>query len=102
MSVSEKAIEPGSILRASWGWEQTNVDFYAVIRTTKTSAIIRRIADRPESDGKMTLTGTKTPCPGEFTGPEIRRKIRGDGLFISDYEWARVWDGRPVGYSEYA
>ena len=33
-------IEPGAILYSSWGYDQTNIDFYYVTRTTKSSAWI--------------------------------------------------------------
>ncbi len=33
-------IEPGAILCSSWGYDQTNVDFYMVTRTTAASAWI--------------------------------------------------------------
>lgn len=33
-------IEPGAILFSSWGYDQTNVDFYMVTRVTKSSAWI--------------------------------------------------------------
>jgi len=34
--VAEK-IEPGAILYSSWGYDQTNIDFYYVVRTTEKS-----------------------------------------------------------------
>lgn len=37
--VAEK-IEPGAILYSSWGYDQTNVDFYVVTRVTESSAWI--------------------------------------------------------------
>src|SRR5579872_670440 len=33
-------IEPGAILYSSWGYDQTNIDFYLVTRSTKSSAWI--------------------------------------------------------------
>ena len=33
----------GDILICEWGWEQTNVDFYQVVRTTTKSVWIRQI-----------------------------------------------------------
>ena len=39
-------IEPGAILYSSWGYDQTNIDFYMVTRTTKSSAWIVPMSSR--------------------------------------------------------
>lgn len=36
-------IKPGDILTYSWGYEQTNIDFFQVTRVTAKNAWIRRI-----------------------------------------------------------
>jgi hypothetical protein len=39
-------IEPGAILYSSWGYDQTNIDFYMVTRCTKASAWIMPMTSR--------------------------------------------------------
>ncbi len=45
-------IEPGAILYSSWGYDQTNVDYYVVTRTTAVSCWI------------LPMTHIETPQPG--------------------------------------
>jgi hypothetical protein len=45
-------IEPGAILYSSWGYDQTNIDFYYVTRTTAKSAwIVPMSSERVSGDG---------------------------------------------------
>lgn len=46
-------IEPGAILYSSWGYDQTNVDYYMVTRTTKASAWIVPMTAHEEQTGFM-------------------------------------------------
>jgi hypothetical protein len=43
-----ETIEPGAILYSSWGYEQTNIDFYLVVRTTASSCWIVPMESREE------------------------------------------------------
>lgn len=56
--VAEK-IEPGAILYSSWGYDQTNIDYYMVTRTTKSSAWIVPMTAHEEPSGFM--CGHSTP-----------------------------------------
>ena len=55
-------IEPGAILYSSWGYDQTNVDYYMVTRTTKSSAWIVPMfhSETPES-GYSPMAGFTMP-----------------------------------------
>jgi hypothetical protein len=48
MQVTEQdqqaAYEVGAIWNTSWGYDQTNVEFFQVVRTTPASVVLRRIA----------------------------------------------------------
>ena len=46
-------IEPGAILYSSWGYDQTNVDYYMVTRVTKASAWIVPMTAHEEQTGFM-------------------------------------------------
>ena len=63
-------IEPGAILYSSWGYEQTNVDYYLVTRVTKASCWIvpMRHVEVP-SAGYSPMSGHTTPLePMSDTG----------------------------------
>jgi hypothetical protein len=57
--VAEK-IEVGAILYSSWGYEQTNIDFYLVVRTTASSCWILPM-DSHEEPGQAYDTGYASP-----------------------------------------
>jgi hypothetical protein len=99
------ALLVGAILASSWGYDQTNVDFYRVEKVQNGWATLQQIASQETGDG---WTGKVVPAePHRLIDQPFRRKIGGnfDGepyLRISSYEYARPWDGRPKSVSHYA
>lgn len=95
------AVEVGSIFYSSWGYEQTNIDFYKVVGMTKATVTLQRIgAIKTESGWE---TGTVVPNPERTIGDSFRRKlINGDSARINSFSYASLWDGRPRRYSSYA
>ncbi|WGD37569.1 hypothetical protein [Lysinibacter sp. HNR] len=92
-------ITPGTIFYSSWGYEQTNIDFYEVVRVTTKTVTLRPIgASRTETISAM--SGTVTPKPGEFTGQEFRRTIINYGdapmVRINAIANASLWEGKPL------
>jgi len=79
----------GDIFKASWGYEQTNIDYYQVIkligkRTAKLRKIASEMVDQSRGDH-----GQKIPLPNNFVGDEFSRQISvnqwsaGDNLSVS-------------------
>lgn len=96
-------VKIGDFFVDSWGYEQTNVDWYQVTKVSPASVWLRRVkSDRTET-GYM--TGECVPVKNAFIGDEKRKKLRqNSGHFNvpSDYGWCQLWDGRPKRYSSYA
>jgi hypothetical protein len=92
----------GDILASSWGYDQTNVDFYQVIATTRCQVTLRRIKAHIRESGFM--CGYATARRDEFTdAPPIKRKPQRSGaVCISSYEVATAWDGCEKYVSWYA
>jgi hypothetical protein len=68
-------MKKGDILAYTWGYGQTNVDFYQVTRATAKSAWIRHIKQDTVETGFM--CGHTSPRPGEFDdGGEKRKDIK--------------------------
>lgn len=65
----------GQLLYNSWGYEQTNIDFYQVIAIGKKTVTVRPIADRVVSEGKGDY-GYKKPVADAFTGESIDKKVQ--------------------------
>lgn len=100
-------VKVGDIFRASWGYDQTNVDFYQVIEVRGKHGIFRRIGANSVDTGW--LCGQCTPNPGAFLercepfraliqeGPSIKA----DGHYASRITPVGEKDGKPVYNSTY-
>jgi hypothetical protein len=99
-------IKVGDIFYTSWGYEQTNTEFYQVTRATEASVWLRRVVE--DREDLHFMTATKTPRIGEFDGEEFRRKIRRGRepgchvVSISAVALGYQWDGEPQWVSSYA
>ena len=89
-----ESIKVGDIFVDSWGYDQTNVDFYLVTKKLKASIKIVKIGSKIVS----TSIGTEmvVPVKDAVIGEE-RTKIPQDGYIkTSSYSLARPWDGKPM------
>lgn len=97
-------MEPGAILESSWGYEQTNVDYYMVIKRTATSAQLIRMEKKSIISSSM--VGTCIPGKPDITAKPFRRKIydygNGECVGIGTYSSAHLWDGKPSRWTSYA
>lgn len=86
----------GDILYTSWGYDQTNVDFYQVVDKPSTHfVVIRKVASETvKDDGPSTHV---IAVPGSFIGEGKRVKANADNTVkISDGRGsAYQWDGQP-------
>jgi hypothetical protein len=78
----------GDIFRNSWGYDQTNVDYYQVVRVTAKSVSVRPICQkRVEDTGSSNGMACRVrPVPDSFTNApaETRRfKLCGDNYYIT-------------------
>ena len=78
-AATEKAqpnpLNVGDLLRSSWGYEQTNVDYYQVTATTKRGVTIRPIAAK-----QVETTGWASdrcaPDKDNFVGEPMKKRVR--------------------------
>ena len=76
----------GDLFRRSWGYDQTNVDYYEVTEVSGRMVTVREIGQVCVETGNM--CGQTTPQPGKFTG-EPKRCLAQDGsIKINHYGWA--------------
>lgn len=97
----------GKIVYATWGYEQTNVNFFVITKRTAAFVTLQPIGSIKEQTAY--LAGKCTPNPKDVLDEKpIRRKLaHRDGKVIGcsfreSYGWISAWHGNPVGYSEYA
>jgi hypothetical protein len=91
----------GDILYSSWGYDQTNVDFYQVTDVISSKEIVIRAIGKRVVSGKGTSTEKVMAEPNEFTGPAMRKRPQGSGLHVNvrlnSFSNAYEWDGTPQG-----
>lgn len=117
----------GDILHHSWGYDQTNCDFYQVVEVKKASVVLRKIGSEtvPGSEGFMCErvmpvkdafvekgTHALTKYTDNITpqNPTITKRVcfhvQEDGTlkyYISvPYGWCDLWEGKPEYSSWYA
>jgi len=101
----QHTLKVGDILCSSWGYDQTNVDFYQVINIpSKKSVTIRKIGlDMPRGEEGFMCGYSAVPIKDSFTGePFTKRVTTGGSVKLTDYSYAWLWDGKEKYVSWYA
>lgn len=88
-AATPNCLKVGDILISSWGYEQTNIDFYEVTRMVgKNSVEIREVAQRRNED--LAMQGDCAPVPGSYTGPAMVKRVNGTSVKIESFAHARL------------
>lgn len=87
------SISVGDVFVSSWGYEQTNVNFYQVVSLHGTKTVtVREITAK--SRAVQSMAGYTKPLINNFVGDPIRRQIKETGskpsIKIADFEYARL------------
>lgn len=103
----------GDILYTSWGYEQTNVTFWQIIKTTDKTLWLRPIA-KETAEVHTSMSQTVTPVPNKFVeyalantkDSIIRRRVKAyadrQPIFGSNsWDSFYPYDGQPVYESSY-
>jgi hypothetical protein len=88
----------GDVLRSSWGYDQTNVDFYEVTRVISPKSVeIREIGQEARDTGW--LCGQTKPTPGAYIGkPMVKRVSEGNSVKVRSFAWAYPCDPKQETY----
>lgn len=97
----EDAPKVGDILYSSWGYDQTNIDFYEVRRVMGSMIVIQGLKSKiVRSSGD---TDYVVPVTGQYKGAPLRRKFvprwsgKGYAVRIEFSISASLWNGTPKG-----
>lgn len=74
----ENPYKVGQILYDSWGWEQTNIDFYKVIETGKKSIKIQKIASKYakyQPSGNSPMSAYVVPDSDSVISEPIQKRL---------------------------
>jgi hypothetical protein len=89
----------GDVLVSSWGYEQTNVDFYQVVEVKGKTATVVAIGQTIEQNGFM--SGNVKPQKDVFCGEFFKKVIcNGDSIKVKDH-YARKTDWDKAHYSSW-
>lgn len=98
----QKIVE-GAILYSSWGYEQTNIDFYIVVSRKNDFVILQEVGSHKIYDDNFNDRGSCMPDVTTKIGDPFRKKInKYEGVNLASYKWCGLWDGQPKGWSSYA
>ncbi len=89
----------GHILVSSWGYEQTNVDWYEVTKIVSPHMVELTPIKSTRSEmgpGYSDMSDHVIPCPGEYCGAAFRKRANSsNGIGLTSYCSASLWDGKP-------
>lgn len=116
----------GDILHHSWGYDQTNCDFYQVVEVKKASVVLRKIGTKTVSGSEGFMSESLMPVKDAFIekgtqaltkfgditpqNPSIQKRVV---FYVKDddtlryyisvpYGWCDLWNGKPEYSSSYA
>lgn len=107
----------GDILYSSWGYDQTNIEFFKVVKTSEFSVWIQKVGSQVV---EVTGWAHQNVIPTDSSDYEVRNwegegyitkthsikrhKIQswgeGYGVSLNSYASAWLWDGKPKGQSQ--
>lgn len=89
----------GDILYSSWGYDQTNVDFYEVLAVTRQGVTIQKIGTQTESS--LTDMSESVVPDRRWRGETTKHRVTHPSVRIESYAHATKWDGKPKYQSHY-
>ena len=102
----------GDVLYASWGYDQTNINFFEVVRVSGKSIWIREIAQNSSDPGNCS-SGFTQPRRGHFLAESLflggnsrsnaakRKAVQKGGTVSHEFVSLSKWDGKALYCSSY-
>lgn len=84
----------GDVMRCSWGYDQTNIDYYEVVRLVGKSMVEIRAIEAGAASNDMGWTGKSVPLPGAYKGEPMRKRAEANYVRIASY--AHAYKMEPV------
>jgi hypothetical protein len=82
-------LKVGDMLVSVWGYDQTNADFYQVVKVNSGHYVTIRQIAAEKYDIEHHGTCKSKPKKGEFVGPEMRKKVTNGKITINTFALAR-------------
>jgi hypothetical protein len=100
----ENLLKVGDILVSSWGYEQTNIDFYQVIDIKGKFATVGELSysSKEQNGYDSYMVMPKKDSYSKNPKSWIRKMVDGEYIKISSFQWAKKWDGKAKNQTTYA
>ena len=103
-------LRPGQILVCSWGYEQTNIDFYKIVRITAARVFAKPMTKGVAPYGSECMSGDVVPLDVIETAKEILMKPYVSSRRDETTSWGAtfkrrycyLWNGKPEYCTWYA
>lgn len=92
----------GDILVSSWGYDQTNIDFYQVVGFSGKITIELRPIERNVIAVTEYMSGTVMPRRDAFISSPFKGRFSHGAVTVGYHQFARPWNGKPEHYTSYA
>lgn len=94
----QHTLKVGDVLVNSWGYDQTNIDYFEVTAVVgKRMVEIREIGS--QSNETLFMQGDSVPAPGHYIGEPMRKLVQ-EGNAVKIHSWGSY--ARPLPYQEVA
>ncbi len=109
-AISKYGVKAGDILYDTWGYEQTNVNFYKVTRVLSACKVELVEVGKTITRNDSAMSGECVPNPAAKLGGAIQKMIAQDSyekrtgawhVKINDCVSLTPWDGQPVFWSSW-
>lgn len=89
-------VQVGDVFRCSWGYDQTNIDFYEVTKVLGAMVEVCEIGQMSEET--LSMQGECVPAVGQYIGKPMRKKVNmcGDDASIRIYSFASAYKMKPL------
>lgn len=76
-------LKPGDILYTSWGYDQTNTEFFQVLSVSNNTVTIQEIGAKT-IDATGPMSGTISPVKDSFHGPIMKKRVSSGNVVTID------------------
>lgn len=91
----------GAILYSSWGYDQTNIDFYIILERVNNTVTLQQIGGIRQYDHSD--SGKVSPDASKTFGEPFKKRINQYGVIkLTSYSYCNLYDGTPKYFSTYA
>jgi hypothetical protein len=98
----QRKLKPGVILYCSWGYDQTNIDFYLVVGMKNSTVTLQEIGSKRVEGSDDFMSDKCVADPSVLIKAPFKKVVRSPWIKMESYAFLHVWDGKAFYRSWYA